>query len=567
MKCKTLGRAIKENRHKPITTNQLGQTVPQRPLADQLVDIYFSSFEGSIRILHAPTFRSEYERYWQNPGATSDVFVMQLQIVMAIAATLYDDLFTMRSQATQWVHEAQVWLLLPPEKSRMTIAGIQIMCMLSIAKATCAIGQDLTWVSIGSLVRQAMYMGLHRDPKQLAEMSIYRAEMRRRLWATILELNLQSAYDAGGPPLLSAKHYDTLPPANLNDSDLTDEPDNRDASINPNGLTDMSVQLALLKSLPLRLSIIKHVNEFRSKDSYPETLRFNSDLTKACRAMTETLASLTQAQKRISRNIITPFHTTYVQLVLYRCFISLHQPMLSRVSDDPTFYYSRKVALDSSLKMAQICNLSTPQFAPAPPGPAAPNKMFDRLITNGAGVYRVVPTQTLFAIALEFIKKKEEQRESLMGLASMGTTELRLVLDAAVAWTERRIYAGETNIKGHCFTAACITLADAIENGLSKEDTDQAVITEGTKVCNKCYDILKEVAEREGAPISDEDEMPPNMEGVESMGSFMDLTFDWMGDMGWDGMGGNMWSRNFGVGAPKAFEDMSGMGQFANPQF
>lgn len=487
---------------------------------------------------------------------------------MAIGATLYDDLYTLRPQAMQWVHEAQVWLLLPPEKSRMTIAGIQIMCMLAIAKATCAIGQDLTWVTTGSLIRQAMYMGLHRDPKHLADMSVYRAEMRRRLWATILELNMQSAYDAGGPPLISTKHYDTQPPANLNDDELTDEPENTAPGANPNALTDMSVQLALFKSLPLRLSIIKHVNEFRSRDSYPETLRLNSDLTKACRTMTETLASLTQAQKRISRTIITPFHSSLVQLFLYRCFISLHQPMMGRASDDPTYYYSRKVSLDCSLKMTQICGVSTPQFTPAPPGPAAPLKMFDRLITNAAGVFRVVPTQTLFSIALELIKKKEEQRDSLMSHPSIGSAELRLSLDAALAWTERRIRSGETNIKGHCFTAACIALTEAIELDLSKEETDQAVIDISGTISVKCFDLLKEVAEREGTSVNLEGaELPTNMEGVENMGSFMDMTFDWMGDMAWDNMGGSMWSRNFGGVGGKAFEDGNGMAQFGDGQF
>lgn len=570
VKCKSLGRTIKEHRLKPLATNNLGQTVPVRSLADQLVDAYFSTFEGSIRILHVPTFRAEYERYWQNPSATSDVFVMQLQLVMAIGSCVYDDQFSLRTKAVQWVHEAQLWLLIPPEKSRMTIAGIQIMCMLTIAKATCAVGQDLTWVTTGSMVRQAMYMGLHRDPKHLAEMSVYRAEMRRRLWATILELNLGSSYDAGGPPLISAKHYDTLPPANLNDDQLTDEPESKAPSSNPNALTDMSVQLTLFKSLPLRLAILKHINEFRSKDSYSETLRLNSDLTKACRTMTETLASLTLAQKHNHRTIITPFHTSHIQIFLYRCFISLHQPMIARVSTDPTFYYSRKVSFDCALKMVQICGLSTPpDYTPTPAGLTYADKMFSRLITNGAGVFRVVPTQMLLAVALEYIKQREEQRESL-GFLSIDSTSLRLVLDAALAWTEQRIRSGETNIKGHCFVAACIALADSIEMNLSQEDTNQAIINIGASISVKCWELLKEVAEREGAPVNtDEEERPPaEMEGVENMTAFMDMSLDWMGDMGWDGMGGFSWGRNVsGMGAPREFGDMDGVPQMDNSSF
>ncbi|RMJ10172.1 hypothetical protein CDV36_010224 [Fusarium kuroshium] len=566
VKCKTLGRAIKAHRLKPISSDNLGKTIPERQLADQLVEAYFRTFEGAIRILHGPTFRAEYERYWQNPSAASDVFIMQLQLCMAIGATVYDDIFSLHSAAMQWVHEVQIWLMLPPEKSRMTIAGIQIMCMLIIAKACCAVGQDLTWVSTGSLIRQAMYMGLHRDPKHLGNMSVYRSEMRRRLWATILELNLQSSYDAGGPPLLSSKHYDTKLPANLNDDQLSDEPDrSRQPTSNPEELTDMSVQLALLKSQPLRLAIIKHVNEFRSKESYPETLRLNSELTKACRTLTETLAALSQAQRRSSRAIFNQFHSALIQMFTYRCFLSLHQPMLARSAEDPTYYYSRKVSLDSSLKIAQICGLATPRYPAAPPGALDPTTCFDRLITNGSGVYRIVPVQTLFSIALEYIKKKEEQRESLGGMPPMGCSELRTVLSAAQEWAQRRLRSTETNIKGYCFMTACIALADAVEVGMPQDEIDQVVIDTGAKVSMRSYELLREVAEREGVPVDDDEEgtVPTDPSTVDSMEGIMDMPFDWMGDMGWDAMGGFPWSKG-AVGMPQQMDsvDPSVVSQF-----
>ncbi|KAF4966668.1 hypothetical protein FSARC_5657 [Fusarium sarcochroum] len=570
-KCKTLARSIKKNRLKPVSTDKLGQTIPERGLADQLVDAYFDTFEGVIRILHRPTFQSEYERYWQNPEAASQVFIMQLQLCMAIGATVHDDVFTIRSASMQWVHEVQIWLMVPPEKSRMTIAGIQIMCMLDIAKACCAVGQDLTWVSTGALVRQAMYMGLHRDPKHLGDMSVYRSEIRRRLWATILELNLQSSYHAGGLPLLSSKHYDTRLPANLNDDQLTDEPDSdRQPTNDSEALTDMSVQLALQKSFALRHVIIKHVNEFRSKDSYSETLRLNSELTKACRTLTETLAAFSQAQRRQPRTIFTQFHSSLVQMFTYRCFLSLHQPMVARATEDPTYYYSRKVSLDSSLKLAQICGLSKPRYGTSPPGGSLdPATSFDRLITNGSGLFRVIPTQTLFSVGLEYIKKSEEQWDSLGGLPSMGSSELRSVLDAAQVWSERRLRSGETNIKGYCFLCSSIALADAREMGLPQEDVDQAVIDMGTRSSQRSYELLREVAEREGAAVEPEEEEAVQLDvptvGSDTMEGIMEMPFDWMvmGDLGLDGMGGFSWGRG-GIGMPQQFDsvDPSVVSQF-----
>ncbi|KAF4997179.1 hypothetical protein FGRMN_4074 [Fusarium graminum] len=560
-KCKALARAIKARRLRPVSTDKLGENIPERGLADQLVDAYFDNFEGVLRILHRPTFRAEYERYWQNPAAASQVFVMQLQLCMAMGATIHDDVFSLRCTSMQWVHEVQIWLMMPSEKGRMTIAGVQIMCMLCLAKACCAVGQDLTWISTGSLVRQAVYMGLHRDPKVLANMSVYRSEIRRRLWATILELNLQTSYDAGGPPLLSSKHYDTQLPANLNDDDLTDEPDvERQPNGDPERLTDMSVQLALQKSFALRLVIIKHINELRSKESYSETLRLSSELTKACRTLTEKLAALSQAQRHQSRTILTHFHSALVQMLTYRCFISLHQPMVARSADDPTFYYSRKVSLDSSFKLAQICGLVIPRYGTSPPGGSLdPATSFSRLITNGAGVFRVVPTQTLFSIALDYIKRTEEQRDSLGGMPPMDQHDLKSVLDAARVWYERRILAGETNVKGYCFLGACIALVNALEAGLSQEETDQSVMDAGANFSHKSYTLLKEAAEREGIPVLDpEDETTPiDIPSLDSdtMQGIMEMPFDWMamGDLGLDGMGGFNWTRG-GMGLPQQFD-------------
>ncbi|KAF5017886.1 hypothetical protein F66182_10154 [Fusarium sp. NRRL 66182] len=563
VKCKNLGRVMKANRLKPVSTDKLGKTIPERGLADQLVDIYFNTFEGAIRILHGPTFRAEYERYWQNPEAASEVFVMQLQLCMAIGATMHDDIFSLRSASMQWVHEVQIWLMMPPEKRRMTIAGIQIMCMLFLAKACCAVGHDLTWVSMGTLVRQAMYMGLHRDPKHLGDMSVYRSEIRRRLWATIIELNLQSSYDAGGSPLLSPKHYDTRPPANINDDQLTDEPDSdRQSTVDPEALTDMSVQLALHQSHQIRLVIIRHINGFRSKESYAETLRLNSELTKACRTLTETLASLSQAQRRQPRKILTQFHSSLVQMLMYRCFLSLHQPMAARSAQDPTFYYSRKVSLDSSLKLAQICGLSAPRFRNVCLGGLPdPVTCFDRLITNGAGVFRVVATQTSFSVCLELIKKSEEQRE-IGGLPPIGSSELRSVLDAAQIWSKGRLQAGETNIKGYCFLGAAAALINALEMGLSQEDVERAVLDAGARISNESYDILKKVAEREGVAVVEPEEegtAPIDLSAVDSeiMQGIIEMPFDWMsmGDMGLADMGGFSWARG-GMGMPQEMDSV-----------
>jgi hypothetical protein len=76
-------------------------------------------------------------------------------------------------------------------KDRLNITCIQIYCLTILAREVFAIGGDLVWISMGSLVNRAMQMGLHRDPKHLPPMPVLQVELRRRLWVTILEMLVQ----------------------------------------------------------------------------------------------------------------------------------------------------------------------------------------------------------------------------------------------------------------------------------------------------------------------------------------------------------------------------------------
>ena len=110
-------------------------------------------------------------------------------------------------------------------------------------------------MSAGSLIHRAMQMGIHRDPKHLPAMTILQAEMRRRLWATIIELALQSSLDSSMPPRISLDEFDTEPPANINDEDLEEST----TALQPHPRTTYtaaSLQLTLFDSLPTRLRIV-----------------------------------------------------------------------------------------------------------------------------------------------------------------------------------------------------------------------------------------------------------------------------------------------------------------------
>lgn len=107
-----------------------------------------------------------------------DMTTLKVQLVIAIGSGLSGGTALPPSSkdahhiACQWVFAAQDWLAAPLEKSRLNLDCIQIQCLLMLARQVLSIGNDLCWVAMGTLLRCAMQLGLHRDPKHFPSMSI-----------------------------------------------------------------------------------------------------------------------------------------------------------------------------------------------------------------------------------------------------------------------------------------------------------------------------------------------------------------------------------------------------------
>lgn len=334
-----------------------------------------------------------------------------------------------------------------------------------------------------------MHLGLHRDPNNIGKMSVFHAEMRRRLWATIMEMTVQSSLDMGMPPMISPADYDTLPPSNLNDEDLIDA-DQTPLQPKPRTeFTQCSIQIALYETLPLRLEICRLINSLRFTLSYDEALKLGADILAACREKVAFLQSFLG-----SSNLHTPnvFKVKLFDTFTRRFFLCLHRPFYTRSAHDPKFYYSRKVCLDASFVIARpIAN----------PTKGDEEDDWNRMTYRCVGFVKSFFLHSVSTIYLELLSRLEEEQDTLLTAPittqpleprAIVPTELQPYYDAIVFArfaTENRLRNGDVNAKGYVWFCAALARVDAV---LAHKDPGPAVLAASKKAVDQVAVLLRE---------------------------------------------------------------------------
>jgi hypothetical protein len=230
---------------------------------------------------------------------------------------------------------------------RLDLWSLRSHCLLLLARQCNGVDGKTTALSAGTLVVTAMHMGLHVDPAHVAEsqVSLQERETRRRLWAAVLELVLQATMDAGGRPLVREDDYDCALPSNIRD--LPKSAATAHGPVLPmEQYTQSSIQILLARALPVRLKIVRFVNDFRPGLRYQEALALSKELVEEMRRSSTLIESW-----RKSNAPVTPFQIEIFNILTHRFLLALHYSYALKAKDEPLFYYSRKVCLDSSLAM------------------------------------------------------------------------------------------------------------------------------------------------------------------------------------------------------------------------
>lgn len=239
-------------------------------------DDHFSAmpyWESLTRVLHVPSFRIECNEIFKALGAGIDTLppsvrgslVPQLLATLALSARLAT---ATKCPDNDTISEGQIgiytiliekWMNDLNSKERLNIYSLQTQTLLLLVHQNNNASPSALWKESGDLVRSAMIMGLHLEPEEYPEFCLFQREQRRKLWRTIVELDIQFSLAASMPTALRVSDFQLRDLINADDTDLAEEMAEYPTDKGHQIWTDAIAQIALGQSLRERLDAVNRL--------------------------------------------------------------------------------------------------------------------------------------------------------------------------------------------------------------------------------------------------------------------------------------------------------------------
>ena len=324
------------------TDADLLNLVPQKENTTHLVHLYLESFETIYRVLHIPSFWKDYNDFWENLGTNRSDFAAILLLILATASCVSSNLPSSylggssaeRDTAIMYVKACESWLGRQSRKN-LSLANFQVRCLLVLAKQINTIKKKEIWESASALLRFGMATGLHRDPS-LSRTSVFEQEMRRRLWATVVELDVQASIERGMPAASFGVASDCVPPVNINDEELNVDSQKAPTSKSLETYTATSFLHIAEKSRSLRVSLNSLINDPASRLQYVDVMLHDEKIRGLVDAIPSWSMIVGSQQRPITSSLMA---RALLEIQLQQLLILLHSPFATQSGSG--FGYSR----------------------------------------------------------------------------------------------------------------------------------------------------------------------------------------------------------------------------------
>ena len=342
---------------KPPPYEELLGQLPKRTVCDRLVSRYFNSYDPAVHILHPPSWYRLYEKHWLNPDKTGPTWLGQLYAILCLAMHSYYRLddeppeYRGKSLALAANYRALTGqCLLLADFTKPVNHMIETMVLhLHCEYARSRDAEVGVWVLVGMIVRLAMRMGYHRDPKYYPMISPFQGEIRRRVWTFVRQSDLLFSFQIGLPSMLRPGDCDTELPRNLYD----DEFDEDSKELPPSRpITEPTPVSYMCAKANMSIAFGKVVERLHSVStcSYDDIMILDQELRDARAELPPHLR-----QRTIEESLTEPG-----ALVMQRFNLSilynkgqcvLHRKYLARARENNRYAHSRRTCVDSSMEL------------------------------------------------------------------------------------------------------------------------------------------------------------------------------------------------------------------------
>ncbi|KAM3085827.1 hypothetical protein ACMFMG_002885 [Clarireedia jacksonii] len=266
-------------------------SLPSKAAADKLTQRFFDSYNPSIPatfLVHRPTFLKQIESHWAEPHHTKIIWIGLYFATLCMALQSYTRNNDAPSEYSDSL-ESLTHLYRVRTVQCLTIADMTkpvdfmvetLLCYTFIEYAYERDGDMGTWLLSGTIVHLALQQGYHRDPTQHSNLTVFQGEMRRRVWAIIIQHELIFSAQIGLPKSTRFAECDTSPPSNLNECELSENmtilPPSRPVS-EPTSICYQIVKFGIMKAYGDVIEFLHIVQP----QPYSEVIRLDAMLKRA----------------------------------------------------------------------------------------------------------------------------------------------------------------------------------------------------------------------------------------------------------------------------------------------
>ncbi|KAI0863743.1 hypothetical protein F4860DRAFT_49387 [Xylaria cubensis] len=339
-----------------VSIEHLVNTLPAKPVTDRLVNVFTRASHFPDVAIHLPTFLKDYKAFWENPSQVElpwlsilfSIITIALQFVLESGTDIEEIPFP-EIAAQQYASKAAECLRRSDyAKPRSKTVEAMLMCLHS----------EHTWLEeyhfraslvLSFAIRIAMRSGYHRDPSYFHQISIFDAEIRRRTWSYLLQLDLIFASYLGLPPHVRHHQYDTRLPADIPDEELFPEMTDLPPSRAPNEPSAIGFLNYRAQTAAILDQITEYTASFQELD-YERIL----NLDRALNEQVNTCPPWLKPPTSYNQSVHEPINVNRaieIDILQQRARITLHRSFLAPARTNSKYYFSRYACLAAATRV------------------------------------------------------------------------------------------------------------------------------------------------------------------------------------------------------------------------